>query len=51
MIGGVALQKTPDGWSFTSEAALEKFIWMNLKELFSVEPLKQQYLCNLHSAG
>lgn len=46
MIGGVALQKTPDGWSFTSEAALEKFIWMNLKELFSVEPLKQQYLCN-----
>ena len=46
MISGVALHKTPNGWEFTSEAALEKFIWANLKELFGITPLKQQYISN-----
>jgi RecB family endonuclease NucS len=46
MISGVALHKTSSGWGFVSEAALEKYIWANLKELFGVIPLKQQYICN-----
>ncbi|HEY9815019.1 MAG TPA: endonuclease NucS domain-containing protein, partial [Candidatus Obscuribacterales bacterium] len=46
MISGVALHKTPSGWGFISEAALEKFIWTNLKQLFGVIPLKQQYVSN-----
>jgi RecB family endonuclease NucS len=46
MINGVALHKTPSGWEFVSEAALEKFIWANLTQLFGLTPLKQQYICN-----
>ncbi len=46
MISGVALHKTPSGWGFISEAALEKFVWANLKQLFGVTPLKQQYISN-----
>ncbi len=46
MISGVALHKIPSGWEFVSEAALEKFIWANLKQLFGITPLKQQYICN-----
>lgn len=46
MISGVALHQTSSGWGFISEAALEKFVWTNLKELFDVIPLKQQYISN-----
>ena len=46
MISGVALHKTLRGWEFVSEAVLEKFIWANLKQLFGVTPLKQQYISN-----
>ena len=44
MISGVALHKTLSGWEFTSEAALEKFIWANLKEIFGFTAFKQQYI-------
>lgn len=46
MISGVALHKTTSGWEFISEAALEKFVWANLIQLFSITPLKQQYISN-----
>jgi RecB family endonuclease NucS len=44
MISGVALRKSAIGWKFASEAALEKFIWEKLQELFGLNPLKQQYI-------
>jgi RecB family endonuclease NucS len=44
VIGEVALRKSTAGWEFTSEAALEKFIWANLQELLGINPLKQQYI-------
>jgi RecB family endonuclease NucS len=44
VISGVALHKTLSGWEFVSEAALEKFIWENLKQLLGASPLKQQYI-------
>jgi RecB family endonuclease NucS len=46
MISGIALNQTPNGWEFTSEAALEKYIWANLKEILNFHPIKQQYVCN-----
>ncbi len=46
MISGVALHKTPSGWGFISEAALEKFIWANLRQVFGLTPLKQQHISN-----
>lgn len=46
MISGVALRETSTGWEFASEAALEKFIWGSLPELFGVTPLKQQHIAN-----
>lgn len=45
-MSGVSLHQTADGWQFVSEAALEKFVWANLKQLFHVTPLKQQYASN-----
>lgn len=44
MSDGVALRKVATGWEFTSEAALEKFIWENLPALFQLKPLKRQYI-------
>jgi len=43
MLSGAALRKTGQGWEFASEAALEDFIWTNLKLLFYLTPLKRQY--------
>jgi len=43
MLSGAALRKTGQGWEFASEAALEDFIWTNLKLLFNITPLKRQY--------
>ncbi|MBD1853926.1 recombinase RecB [Cyanobacteria bacterium FACHB-502] len=38
----VALRKTGNGWEFASEAVLEDFIWANLNQLFSLDPLARQ---------
>jgi len=46
MTSGVALHETSNGWGFISEAALEKFVWTSLIQLFELTPLKQQYNCN-----
>lgn len=43
MLVGAALKKTGIGWKFTSEAALEDFIWDNLEKLLGLTPLKRQY--------
>jgi RecB family endonuclease NucS len=43
MLSGAALRKTGAGWQFASEAALEDFVWANLKQLLGLTPLKQQY--------
>lgn len=43
MLNGVNLKKTGQGWRFANEAALEDFIWANLKPLFNLTPLKRQY--------
>jgi RecB family endonuclease NucS len=44
VVSGVALYKTSQGWEFLNEAALEKFIWENLEQLFNLTGLKQQYI-------
>lgn len=38
-----ALKKTGTGWIFVNEAALEDFVWDNLKPLLNLTPLKRQY--------
>lgn len=43
MLSYVNLRKTGQGWEFESEAALEDFVWANLKELLGLTPLKRQY--------
>jgi RecB family endonuclease NucS len=43
MTHNAALHKTSHGWGFTSEAALENFIWENLTQLFGLKPLKRQH--------
>ena len=56
MIGGVALHKNSGSWGFASEAALEKFVWSNLQDIFGFTPLKQQYvsggeICDILAMG
>lgn len=46
MISGIALRQTSNGWGFVSEAALEKFVWENLKPLFGFKALESQYISN-----
>jgi len=43
MLSGAALRKTGPGWEFSSEAALEDFVWANLKQLLGLAPLERQY--------
>jgi RecB family endonuclease NucS len=43
MLAGAALRKTSLGWEFTSEAALEDFVWDNLPQLLELTPLKRQH--------
>jgi len=43
MLSGAALRKTGQGWKFSSEAALEDFVWATLKQLLGLAPLKRQY--------
>lgn len=42
----VTLQQTAQGWAFSSEAALENFVWNNLHSLLGYTPLERQYVCN-----
>ncbi len=46
MLSGTALQKTGNGWQFSSEVALEDFVWNNLNLLLRLTPLKRQYIVN-----
>ncbi len=43
MLSSAALKKTGTGWEFVNEAALEDFVWDNLKSLLNLTPLKRQY--------
>jgi len=43
MLSGAALRKIGEGWKFTSEAALENFVWENLPQLLGLTPLKRQH--------
>lgn len=43
MLSNATLKKTGQEWRFTNEAALEDFIWDNLKPLFNLTPLKRQF--------
>lgn len=40
----VTLQQKNNSWQFTSEAALENFVWSNLEEIFRFKPLNRQYV-------
>lgn len=40
---GVTLRRVAGGWEFSSELALENFIWDNLEEVLGLLPLKRQY--------
>jgi RecB family endonuclease NucS len=56
LIDGVALHKNSGSWEFASEAALEKFFWANLQDIFDFTPLKQQYasggeICDILAIG
>lgn len=46
MVNFVNLRKTGQKWEFESEAALEDFVWANLKKLLKLTPLKRQYRVN-----
>lgn len=46
MVSSVNLRKTGQKWEFESEAALEDFVWANLKKLLKLTPLKRQYRVN-----
>jgi RecB family endonuclease NucS len=46
MVSSVNLRKTGQRWEFESEAALEDFVWANLKKLLGLTPLKRQYRVN-----
>jgi len=46
MVSFVNLRQTGQRWEFESEAALEDFVWANLKKLLRLTPLKRQYRVN-----
>lgn len=41
---GVILRRIAGGWEFSSELALENFIWDNLEAVIGLIPLKRQYI-------
>ena len=41
---GVTLRRIAGGWEFSSELALENFIWDNLEAVLGLIPLKRQYI-------
>lgn len=42
MIAGAALRRTFTGYEFSSEHALEEFLWNNLEQLFQLKPIVLQ---------
>lgn len=42
-LGNVSLRKVFDGWEFSSELALENFIWERLEDLLQLKPFQRQY--------
>jgi RecB family endonuclease NucS len=43
MLAGAALRKTGNGYEFSSEYALEEFVWRNLEQLFALKPIARQH--------
>ena len=43
MLAGAALRRTSTGYEFSSEYALEEFIWSNLEQLFQLKPIARQH--------
>ncbi|OKH53929.1 recombinase RecB [Calothrix sp. HK-06] len=43
MLAGAALRKTCTGHEFSSEYALEEFVWNNLEQLFQLKPVARQH--------
>lgn len=43
MLSGAALRKTSTGYEFSSEYALEEFVWKNLEQLFRLKPIARQH--------
>lgn len=41
---GVTLRRIAGGWEFSSELALENFIWNHLAEVLGLTPLQRQYI-------
>ncbi|MGG6241599.1 endonuclease NucS domain-containing protein [Nodosilinea sp. AN01ver1] len=41
---GVTLRRIAEGWEFSSELALENFIWNHLDEVLGLTPLQRQYI-------
>lgn len=41
-LGNVSLRKASEGWEFTSELALEGFIWERLEKLLQLKPFQRQ---------
>jgi len=42
-LGSVSLRKVSEGWEFSSELALEVFIWERLEDLLQLQPFQRQY--------
>ncbi|MBE7383819.1 MAG: recombinase RecB [Leptolyngbya sp. SIO1E4] len=42
-LGTVSLRKTSEGWGFSSELALENFVWTHLRDLLQLHPFQRQY--------
>lgn len=42
-LGSVSLRKVSEGWEFSSELALEVFIWEHLETLLQLQPFQRQY--------
>lgn len=42
-LGNVSLRKVSAGWEFSSELALEDFIWERLENLLKLKPFQRQY--------
>ncbi|MEO0374488.1 MAG: recombinase RecB [Cyanobacteria bacterium P01_A01_bin.17] len=42
-LGNVSLRKVSEGWEFSSELALEDFIWERLEDLLQLRPFQRQY--------
>jgi len=42
-LGSVSLRRVSEGWEFSSELALEVFIWERLEDLLQLQPFQRQY--------